>query len=242
MNEKLQELGLEGKKSEKISTTTEDGGEFYVADMNGTQWLETLGDLGSSVWENATMPESYWNKDKDYSKSNIHIPPTFAGVGDGVIDEITQYPQLIKLGYDVSTKKDVREGLWNSVKNITPESIKNAAINFYEEKKNNYTSDKSYIVNHTVGKDGVQVASMLFGGGGIKAVVKNVDEGAEKVGKELAEKGGELVGKYNWGTAKRYFQHIQEVTGRSVPQNQIDKLKDALRAKEYKKLSPEEYS
>ncbi|MDY3548971.1 hypothetical protein PG291_10185 [Riemerella anatipestifer] len=51
-----------------------------------------------------------------------------------------------------------------------------------------------------------------------------------------------MVGKYNWGTAKRYFQHIQEVTGRSVPQKQIDKLKEALRAKEYKKLSPEEYA
>jgi len=48
---------------------------------------------------------------------------------------------------------------------------------------------------------------------------------------------GELVGKYDWGIVKRYFQHIQDVTGRSVGQKQINKLKDALRAKEYKLLS-----
>jgi predicted MPP superfamily phosphohydrolase len=32
--------------------------------------------------------------------------------------------------------------LWKSVQNISVESIKNASINFYEEKKANYTSDK----------------------------------------------------------------------------------------------------
>ncbi|OXA93994.1 HNH endonuclease [Flavobacterium hercynium] len=50
----------------------------------------------------------------------------------------------------------------------------------------------------------------------------------------------ELVGKYDWGTAKRYFAHIQDITGRQVLQVQVDKLKEALRAKEYKKLSPAE--
>ena len=42
---------------------------------------------------------------------------------------------------------------FTSKHNISTESIKNAATDFYEEKKNNYTSDSSYIVNHTVGKN-----------------------------------------------------------------------------------------
>ena len=70
----------------------------------------------------------------------------FTGVSDGVIGEVTEFPQLVKLGYDVATKKEVREGLWNSVKNISVESIKDASVKFYEEKKANYTSDKHYIV------------------------------------------------------------------------------------------------
>ena len=62
-----------------------------------------------------------------------------------------------------------------------------AAIDFYEEKKANYTSDKSYIVQHTVSKDVVQVASIIFGAGGVKAVTKNVDEGVDNVGKKVKD-------------------------------------------------------
>ena len=137
----------------------------------------------------------------------------------------------------------MREGLWNSVKNISIESIKNAAIDFYEEKKNNYTSDKSDIVNHTVGKDAVQVASILMGVGTMKSLknsTDNIHNGVKKVGNEIKEKSIELVGKYDWNLVRKYFKHIQEVTGKEIHQKQIDKLKDALRKKEYKRLSAEE--
>ena len=189
MEEKLNELGgLDGKKSAKVALKTQDGGEFWVKEMSGREWLSTIGELGESVWENAALPENYWNKDQNYNQSNIHVPPLFAGVSDGVVEEVSNYPQLIKLGYDVASKKEVREGLWNSVKNISTESIKNAATDFYEEKKNNYTSDKSYIVNHTVGKDAVQVASILMGGGAIKSLkntTDNIHNGVKKVGEEI---------------------------------------------------------
>jgi hypothetical protein len=75
--------------------------------------------------------------------------------------------------------------LWKSVQNISVESIKNASINFYEEKKANYTSDKPFIVNHTAGKDVVQVASILFGTGGIKSVTSKIDDGVENVGTKV---------------------------------------------------------
>ena len=186
MNEKLQELGWEGKSSDEVNPDKNalDFG-FYVADMTGKQWLNTIGDLGTSVWENATLPENYWNEDKGSKTNNVRMPALFTGVSDGVIGEVTEYPQLIKPGYDVATKEQVRTGLWNSAKNISIESIKNASINFYEEKKANYTSDKPFVLNHTLGKDGVQLASMFFGAGGVKKAVKNVDEGVEKAGKEI---------------------------------------------------------
>ncbi|MGV8830296.1 MAG: HNH endonuclease signature motif containing protein [Breznakibacter sp.] len=71
-------------------------------------------------------------------------------------------------------------------------------------------------------------------------VANRLDEAEEVLRKRgVATAGAEIVGSYDWGLVKRYFQHIQEVTGRPVPQVQIDKLKEALRAKEYKRLSQE---
>ena len=242
--EKLNQLGgLDGKVSVHQRLETEDGGEFWIKEMNGRQWLKAIGVLGTSVWETGQLPQEYWNKDKGYSKSNIHVPPTFAGVADGVVDEVTNYPQLIKLGYDVITKEEVRNGLWESIKNISPESIKNVAIGFYETKKANYTSDKTYIVNHTVGKDAVTVASMFIGGGiskGLKTATDDVANGFKKVGKEIKEQGIGLVGKYNWSLARKYFKYIEDVTGRSVHPKQIEKLKEALRKKEYIRLPVKE--
>lgn len=40
----------------------------------------------------------------------------FTGMSDSVVEELTAYPQLVRLGYDVATKKEIREGLWNSIK------------------------------------------------------------------------------------------------------------------------------
>ena len=197
--EKLNQLGgLNGKVSVQQRLVTEDGGEFWIKEMNGRQWLETIGDLGTSVWENAALPEEYWNKDKGYSKSNIHMPPTFAGVADGVVDEITNYPQLIKLGYDVVTKKEVREALWESVKGISVETIKDAAIDFYEKKKANYNSDKPYIVHHTVSKDAVAIASVFIGGGiskGLKNTTDKVDNGIELASKRIKKEAREKATK-----------------------------------------------
>ena len=181
INEKLNELGLEGKTSDEIN---DDG--FYVARMNGKQWIETLVNLGTAVWEEATLPKDYWNQEEaNYQNSTVKTPALFAGVSDGVIDQITTYPQLIKLGYNVATKAEVRRGLWNAVKNISVESIKNAAIDFYEQKKNNYTSNKSYIVDHTVAKDATELASIFIGSTGLKGAAKDVDDGVERTGKEI---------------------------------------------------------
>src|SRR6218665_1031787 len=153
------------------------------------EWLHTIGNLGSSVWETAALPKGYWNRDDSkYDASTIHLPPTLAGVSDAAVEKVTEYQQLVKLGYDVAAKQAVRAALWNSVKNISPESIKNAAVNFYEEKKRNYTSDKSYIVRHTVAKDAVAAVSFFIGGKGLKTVAKDVSEGVEKTGKEIFQK------------------------------------------------------
>ena len=240
MNEKLQKIGsLQGTEK-----GFKDEAGFYVADMTGKQWLTTIADLGTSVWENATLPENYWNEDKGSKTSNVRMPALFTGVSDGVIGEVTEFPQLVKLGYDVATKKEVREGLWNSVKNISVESIKDASVKFYEEKKANYTSDKHYIVNHTIGQDGVQLASIIIGVGGIKSAVKNVDEGVEKAGKEIVSEVNDELVKELKGTdnlAKKFIKEGVEKgdLDKEIVENNINEIND-IAAKKGKKLSWEE--
>ena len=127
MSEKLQELGWEGKSSDEVNPdkNAPDFG-FYVADMTGKQWLNTIGDLGTSVWENATLPENYWKEDEaGHKNSTIKTPALFAGVSDGGIDLVSDYPQLVKLGYDVATKTQFRQQLWDGIKNIDADKIIN---------------------------------------------------------------------------------------------------------------------
>ncbi|WP_326983252.1 hypothetical protein VUJ46_01520 [Chryseobacterium sp. MYb264] len=212
MDEKLKELeGLTNKTSQAVNTSTEDGGEFFVKQMNGKEWLETLADLGDNVWENATMPESYWNKDTNYSKSNIHIPPTFAGVGDGVIGEVTDYPQLIKLGYDVSTKQEVRDGLWKAVKNINLESIKTAATGVIKTKWDAYANSPGHITYHEMGKDGVTVVSMAMGAGFFKKGADGLKDGIEDTGEKFIKKeAGNIAESFNELLKNPKFKQIYE--------------------------------
>ncbi|WP_314243203.1 fibronectin type III domain-containing protein [Empedobacter tilapiae] len=184
--EKLNKLGGLDAKEKGFKEQTEDGGEFFVKDMNGREWMQTIGDLGESIWETAAMPKEYWNKNEGYDKANIHIPPTFAGVSDGVIDEVTSYPQLAKLAYDVSTKQEVRNGIWNSVKNISPSSVYASAESAVKNKIANYNfSDKPYLGYHEIGKDGVQVVSMAMGAGFFKKGADALEEGTKDVAKKI---------------------------------------------------------
>ncbi len=72
----------------------------------------------------------------------------------------------------------------------------------------------------------------------------------EKVGAKVAERTAndltkitvEVVGKYDWGLVKKYFNFIQELTGRPVLAKQAEELKSALRLKEYTKLGTEDYA
>ena len=184
MEEKLNELGgLDGKKSAKVALKTQDGGEFWVKEMSGREWLSTIGELGESVWENAALPENYWNKDQNYNQSNIHVPPLFAGVSDGVVEEVSDYPQLVKLAYDVASKKEIREELWNSVKNIDADKVINFAKDEIKNKWENYNfTDKPYLGKHELGKDGVAIVKFATGAG---ALVKGIKETGEKFAKQV---------------------------------------------------------
>ena len=95
---------------------------------------------------------------------------------------------MIKLGYDVATKKTVREGIWNGVKTMTPSKMADFAEGAIKQKWENYNfSDKPYMGNHELGKDGVGVVKFALGPG---ALVKGIKEAGEKFSKKAIAKYG----------------------------------------------------
>lgn len=216
--------------------TTEDGGEFNFGNgVNWAQWGMVLMDAGVEIYEEAALPKTYWKQDEaKYGGYPIHGPPTLCGVGDGVIEEVTSIPQLVKLGVEVVTDKDKAIAIWNSVKKINLSSIKKAATGAIKEKWDKYANSPSYIGFHEAGKDGVQVVSLATGGGFVPYGRGNVSDAVRETGEEI---GRRAVRQIDWNLVRRYFKHIEDVTGRPVHPSQIERLKDALRTKNYEKLT-----
>jgi hypothetical protein len=120
-------------------------------------------------------------------KTSLHTSPTFTGVADGVVEEVTSIPQLVKLGVEVVTDKEKAQALWSSVKNISLSSIKSAAVGAIKDKWDKYANSPSYITYHELGKDGVMVASMLYGGFATKGkkLADAVDESGDIIKKKV---------------------------------------------------------
>jgi len=68
----------------------------------------------------------------------------------------------------------------------------------------------------------------------VERVEKPVVKEVEKV-QEVTKGTGNKI---DSDTIKKYIRDIEGRTGRELPKNQIEKLKEALRNKEYKKMSP----
>jgi hypothetical protein len=195
INRKLVGFGIDSLGNSKVDVTTVqpistsdlDGGEFRFGDgLHWYEWGSVLCDAASSIYETTKMPGTYWNKDEegrdDYP---VHVPPTVCGVGDAAIEEALSIPVLVKFGLEIVTDKEKAKGLWESVKNISWSSIRDLAVDTYNEKKDAYTSEKPYIVGYTAGYDAVQVAFIATG---VSSFAKGAGDVLEKGIKETGEK------------------------------------------------------
>jgi hypothetical protein len=140
-------------------------------------------------YSNAALPQTYWNEEKGSKTSNIRMPALFTGVADGGIEMVSDYPQLVKLGYDIATKDEMRKGLWESVKKIDASSTITMIKDGVKGKIEDYNfSDKPWKGYHTVGKDAVTVAT-FFAGGFITKNAKNaLEDGVEETGEQIESK------------------------------------------------------
>lgn len=109
-------------------------------------------------------------------------------VSDGVINKVSDYPQLVKLGYDVATKPEVRRGIWTAVKNISPSSVLSMAESSVKDKIAKYNfSDKPYLGYYEIGKDGVTVVTTIMGAGFISNASDGLENGVKNTGEKIKD-------------------------------------------------------
>ncbi|MDR0573556.1 MAG: AHH domain-containing protein, partial [Tannerella sp.] len=215
INKKLDAFQIDENRNSKIDKTTttplttEDGGEFRFGDgLRWYEWGSVLCDAGISIYETFRLPETYWNqsnpKYKDYP---LHTSPTFTGVADGVIEEITGIAQLVKLGVEIVTDKEKAQALWESVKKINLSTIKEAATGAIKDKWDKYANSPSYITYHELGKDGVQIASMLYGGFAAKG--RKLSEAVEESGEIIKKKVDDIL-EETWQLSKQKLGHAAD--------------------------------
>jgi hypothetical protein len=51
VNYEIESIKVDNTSNPPRIVITGKDGEFYVKEMTGAEWLETIGELGSSVWE-----------------------------------------------------------------------------------------------------------------------------------------------------------------------------------------------
>jgi hypothetical protein len=137
--------------------------------------------------QDAEIKPSYWNNaNPNYANNWLNTPPLLSGIGNGVIEEIKEIPQLVTMGAELATSSEARGKLWTSLKGLSLSKIKNAASSTLNNWTDTYAQggDPAW---HQGGKDGVMVFSMLTPIGFLKnvddALSKNIDDAAKKVKK-----------------------------------------------------------
>lgn len=191
--------------------------------MTGKEWVETLSELGDNVWEQAALPTTYWNEgEAGFTKSNVRMPALFSGAADGGINMVSDYPQLIKMGYDVATKSEVRQGLWNGIKNISPSKVADFATGAVKQKWENYNfSDKPYMGKHELGYDAVGVVKMVAAGG----LVAGLKDVGEKFGKKAIAKYG-----------KNFLEKLKKANLSSIEKEIAEESYDILNNENFDKI------
>ena len=207
--------------------------------------LLTSGEVEENTYLDSTKPSI-----------TVHAPGMVTASVEVVATKVTDLTSLGTLVYDLSVDKQARQkaytdfvGIKNQIgddpKTFIPilgEVVLNVSTGNSAEQwqelidKNADVGKKSHLATR-----GVENAVITVFTG--SKIISELPEISEKLVDNIkkVKNAVELVGKYDWNKVKKYFLHIQEITGTAVLQNQIDKLKDALRAKEYTKLNRDVY-
>ncbi len=145
---------------------------------------------GREFIEQAQITPKYYNSaNKDYSNNWVNTPPLLSGVGNGVIEEVKEIPQLVFLACDIATKEQVRTSIWEGLKGLTLDKVSAAAGSMISNWAGNYTQggDGAW---HQGGKDGVLIFTILNPAGLAKGADDALGKNLEEVADRVRKKGG----------------------------------------------------
>ncbi|HEY9049543.1 MAG TPA: hypothetical protein VIN08_26775, partial [Ohtaekwangia sp.] len=168
-------------KGQKFEQQPPNGEKMKIDKSNLWSFLPEVVDLGESIYENAALPEKYWNPAAgNYRQSPIQMPGMVAGLSDGVLDEVTEKLQFVKLGLDIATKPEIITNAWHKVRNLKWEDIQKGAKDMAQGKIDKYAHGGP-VAYHEGGKDVVMAASAIWGAFLVDKIKKEGDELGEEL-------------------------------------------------------------
>lgn len=164
-------------------------GRFHCETMPVTGIAVVIIEVGISIYESSALPEQVWNEPPGTTAEKgsypIHGPPVVCGVADGVIEEVTEIPQLVKMGVELASSPEAVKGLVASIADITPAKIVELAEGEIKKKWDNYTGPPQ-VMFHTGGKDAVAVATVLLAVGTIVEVASEFKDAIQETGEAIS--------------------------------------------------------
>lgn len=203
---------LSSQHNQQESQSFEDGKKISIKQSNIWDLVCNGIKATKNFIQEAEIKPRYWNTaDPDYANNWVNTPPLLSGIGNGVIEEIKEIPQLVTMGAELATSKDARDKLWTSLKGLSLNKIKNAASSSLNSWVDTYSQggDPAW---HQGGKDGVMVFTALTPAGFLKgaddALGKNIDDAVGKVKKKDDEIAGSIVTRGI--TKKQFFESVDD--------------------------------
>jgi hypothetical protein len=212
---------LRGESVNKTVTNAEGKPEQIKIDKSDMwAFLPEVVELGENIYENAALPEKYWNdKDGKYTNSPVQMPGMVAGVSDGVLNEATESLQMIKFGLEVATKPEIITQTWEKVKTLKAEDVRKLVVGTVAGKADKYGQGGA-VMYHEAGVDGVMVATMVIAGvknlKKAKDIIDKVEDGVEKKADELAQVLDENVWRKlvdDLGFTQEHLERVREAVG-----------------------------
>ena len=159
------------------------------------------------------VPEPMWNPIVEPKSYPFQLEALTAGLGDGAVDELKSIPDLILLALSLFDEEE-RTALISALQKMDFETVKK----MFKDKGDKYAQG-GVVALHEGGYDGVQIASMFWGGAFIKG----------------AKKGSETAGEVGDVVKKLADDILKEFDNPSVLED-LSKLSDKTRLKILKEL------
>lgn len=179
-------------------------------EANAFGFAKEAGAIGMSVIKEAKLPPAIWNVlDDNVEKSFLIMPPSVAGIGNGLIENnpVVATIQLAGLSVDIVSDSQTRKALLAAGKDIP-----GTAYHIYQTTWNDLNGSSGLDVQHmSMGKSGV---GLIMGAGVLAEIINKLKTSGKSINKALKDmatilkdSGGEFI----LTGGKKYWRYADEI-------------------------------